>query len=127
MDDLDDELAGELGRLVVRLDRSIQAVEGIGRVHVNRWGDGASHFHMWLYARPLGSSQMLGFCLPLWEPIVARTPPEAWQRNLAVVAGELAKGGGRSCQRADRRGAAPLRPMLVGGLCHRATRAATPE
>ena len=63
--DLDDELAGGLGRMIVRLDRAIQAVGGIGRVQVARWGDGGSHFHMWLYGRPRGASQLLGFCLPM--------------------------------------------------------------
>ena len=51
---------------------------------------------MWFFARPLGSSQMLGFCLPMWEPIVPRTAQDIWQRNLAVVAHELAKDGGHA-------------------------------
>ena len=40
MDDLDAVLAAELGQLIVRLDRAIQAVGGIGRVaceSVGRW------------------------------------------------------------------------------------------
>ncbi len=94
MDDLDDELAGELGRMTVRLDRAIQAVGGIGRVHVARWGDGGSHFHMWLYGRPRGAAQMLGFCLPMWAEILPPTAEDLWQANMAVVAAELAKVSG---------------------------------
>ena len=50
--DLDDELASELGRISVRLTRIIGHLPHIGRVHVNRWGDGGSHFHLWFFARP---------------------------------------------------------------------------
>jgi len=94
LDGLDDELAGELGRMMVRLDRAIQAVGGIGRVHVNRWGDAGSHFHLWCYGRPLGDQQMLGFCAPLWAMTLPPTPDDEWNRNLAIVAAELAKDGG---------------------------------
>jgi hypothetical protein len=93
---MDSDRAAEMGQLLVRLDRAIQAVGGVGRVHISRWGDGASHFHVWLYARPLGDPQMLGFCLPMWAEILPPTPEEVWQQNLVIVARELAKGGGRA-------------------------------
>ncbi|MFA5884674.1 MAG: hypothetical protein WDA60_12540 [Acidimicrobiia bacterium] len=96
MDELDPARAAEMGQVIVRLDRAIQAVGGIGRVHVNRWGDGASHFHLWFYGRPVGDTQMIGFCLPLWAMTLPPTPQDEWQRNLTVVAEELAKGGGRA-------------------------------
>jgi hypothetical protein len=96
MDGLDLTRAGELGQMIVRLDRAIQAIGGIGRVHVSRWGDGGSHFHMWFYGRPLGDMQMLGFCLPMWALILPPTAEEVWHRNLAIVAAELAKDGGRA-------------------------------
>jgi hypothetical protein len=88
--------AAELGQLIVRLDRAIQAIGGVGRVHISRWGDGASHFHLWFFGRPIGDPQMLGFCLPMWAEILPPTPEADWQRNLAVVARELAKEGGRA-------------------------------
>ena len=75
---------------------AIQAVGGIGRVHVSRWGDGGSHFHMWFYGRPLGDMQMLGFCLPMWAQMLPPTEEEVWNRNLRIVAHELAKDGGRA-------------------------------
>lgn len=96
MDALDAEMAAELGQMIVRLDRAIQAVGGIGRVHLSRWGDGGSHFHMWFYARPVGASQLLGFCLPMWAMILPPTEHSRWRHNLAVVAAELAKDGGRN-------------------------------
>jgi hypothetical protein len=96
MDELDSTMAGELGLLLVRLDRAVQAVGNIGRVHMSRWGDGGSHFHMWIYGRPRGARQMLGFCLPMWAMILPPTADDDWQRNLATVARELARDGGRS-------------------------------
>ncbi|MFT3853028.1 MAG: hypothetical protein QM733_09850 [Ilumatobacteraceae bacterium] len=39
---------------------------------------------------------MLGFGMPLWEPILPPTPADVWERNLAIVAAELAKHGGRA-------------------------------
>ena len=94
-----DGLAAELGQLIVRLDRAIQAVGGIGRVHVNRWGDGGSHFHMWFYGRPYGAQQMLGFCLAMWAMILPPTDEATWRQNLVIVARELARGGGTAMLR----------------------------
>jgi hypothetical protein len=39
---------------------------------------------------------MIGFCLPLWAMTLPPTPDEEWNRNLTVIATELARGGGRS-------------------------------
>lgn len=96
LDDLDDDRSAELGQMIVRIDRAMQAIGGIGRVHCSRWGDGGSHFHMWFYARPVGALQMLGFCLPMWALILPATDQATWDANAAVVARELAAGGGRS-------------------------------
>ncbi len=37
---------------------------------MNRWGDGGAHFHMWFFARPAGSFNLLGFGMPFWEPVL---------------------------------------------------------
>jgi len=94
MHEMDAGLAAEFGQLIVRLDRAIQAVGGIGRVHMSRWGDGGSHFHAWFYGRPFGAQQVVGFCLPMWAMILPPTEEATWRHNLAVVAHELAKDGG---------------------------------
>ena len=86
LDGLDGELAAQLGPMIVRLDRAIRSVGNVGRVHVHRWGDGAEHFHLWFYARPLGSMNMLGFGMPLWEPILPPIPESEWRANLVTVA-----------------------------------------
>jgi diadenosine tetraphosphate (Ap4A) HIT family hydrolase len=49
--ELDDDLASELGRISTRLVRIIEHLPHIARVHVNRWGDGNAHCHVWFFAR----------------------------------------------------------------------------
>jgi hypothetical protein len=51
---------------------------------------------MWIFGRPLGARQLHGFCLPLWSMIIDPVAEDVWQRNLAIVATELAKDGGRA-------------------------------
>lgn len=96
LDELDDDMAAELGQMIVRLDRAMQAIGSIGRVHVNRWGDGGSHLHLWFYARPVGAWQMLGFCMAMWAMIREPTPADVWHANSVLVANELAKRSGRA-------------------------------
>ncbi len=38
--------------MTVRLERAIRSLDGVARVHVNRWGDGSAHLHLWFLARP---------------------------------------------------------------------------
>ena len=99
LDGLDDERAAELGVLIVRLERAIREIGGVGRVQIYRWADGAEHFHLWFYARPVGSMNLLGFGMPLWEPILPPLPESVWTDNLATVALELARSGGRALLR----------------------------
>ena len=42
-EDFDDEMAADFGVISVRLERAIRGLGTVGRVHVNRWGDGGSH------------------------------------------------------------------------------------
>lgn len=81
--DLDDELAGELGRLVVRVDRALAGVPGIGRVHVHRWGDGLAHLHVFFFARPAGLLQLRGLVMPVWAN---HLPPLPGDERAAIVA-----------------------------------------
>jgi diadenosine tetraphosphate (Ap4A) HIT family hydrolase len=96
LSDLDDDRAADMGRMIVRIERAILAVGDIARVHVNRWGDGGSHFHVWFYGRPVGDQQMIGFCLPLWAMTLPPTGDDEWNRNLDVIGAELAKSGGQA-------------------------------
>ena len=65
-------------------------------MHVHRWGDGAEHFHLWFYVRPVGSMDLLGFGMPLWEPILPPISEAEWRANQVTVACALAKDGGRA-------------------------------
>lgn len=94
--DLPNLLAAELGVMTVRLERAIRSLDGVARVHVNRWGDGAAHMHMWFLARPLGLLQLRGTFLSLWDDILPVIPEQQWRENLALVAAWLAEFGGRA-------------------------------
>lgn len=93
--DLPNLLAAELGVMTVRLERAIRSLDGVARVHVNRWGDGSAHLHMWFLARPYGRLQLRGTFLSLWDDILPSIPESQWRENLAYVAAWLAEFGGR--------------------------------
>lgn len=93
--DLPNLLAAELGVMTVRLERAIRSLDGVGRVHVNRWGDGGAHLHVWFHARPYGRLQFRGTFLSLWSDIVPPLPQEQWRENLALIAAWLGEFGGR--------------------------------
>jgi len=93
--DLPNLLAAELGVMTVRLEKAIRSLDGVARVHVNRWGDGSAHLHMWFLARPTGRLQLRGTFLSLWDDILPPIPEDQWRENLAHVAAWLAEFGGR--------------------------------
>jgi diadenosine tetraphosphate (Ap4A) HIT family hydrolase len=94
--DLPNLLAAELGVMTVRLERAVRSLDGVARVHVNRWGDGSAHLHLWFLARPYGRLQLRGTFLSLWEEILPPIPEAQWRENLALVAAWLAEFGGRA-------------------------------
>lgn len=94
--DLPNLLAAELGVMTVRLERAVRSLPGVARVHVNRWGDGLAHLHLWFFARPVGQSQLRGSFLSLWNDILPPISEEEWRDNLGLVAAWLASFGGRS-------------------------------
>jgi hypothetical protein len=93
--DLPNLLAAELGVMTVRLERAVRSLDGVARVHVNRWGDGSAHLHLWFLARPYGRLQLRGTFLSLWDDILPDIPETQWRENLALVAAWLAEFGGR--------------------------------
>lgn len=93
--DLPNLLAAELGVMTVRLERAIRSLDGVARVHVNRWGDGSAHLHLWFLARPAGRLQLRGPFLSLWNDILPPASEAQWRENLALIAAWLAEFGGR--------------------------------
>lgn len=92
--DLPNLLAAELGVMTVRLERAIRSLDNIARVHVNRWGDGGAHLHLWFMARPYGQLQLRGSFLPMWDEILKPVDESKWLEDLAHVAAWLAEFGG---------------------------------
>jgi len=92
LEDLPDELSTELGPMIQRVARAIGTLDDVGRVHVNRWGDGSFHFHVWFLARPLGMWQMRGAMLAVWDDLLPKVPAEEWDTNRRAVAAALADG-----------------------------------
>lgn len=94
--EFDDDQASTFGRITNRLVRIISALDGVGRVHVNRWGDGGSHFHVWFFARPRGFAQIKGSYAVEWDDILPPVDEEVLRADLHTVATKLANWGGHA-------------------------------
>jgi diadenosine tetraphosphate (Ap4A) HIT family hydrolase len=76
--DLTDDLGAELGVLLVRAQRALASIDGVGRVHVYKWGDGGAHLHIFLIARPAGMIQLKGMFSATWMFALPPLPPATW-------------------------------------------------
>jgi hypothetical protein len=94
--DLDDEMAGEHGQLSVWLARIITHLPNIGRVHVNKWGDGGEHLHTWFVARTARMPQTIGSYAVEWDEILPDVPEDIWRADLRYVAERMATHDGES-------------------------------
>src|SRR5262245_43194619 len=94
--DLPNLLAAELGVMTVRLERAIRSLDEVAQVHVNRWGDGSAHLHLWFLGRPAGRLQLRGPFLAMWDEILEPVPEAEWRVNLAHIAAWLEEFGGRA-------------------------------
>ena len=92
--ELDDDLASEYGRISNRLVRIIEHLPDVGRVHVERWGDGGAHMHVWFFARTRRLTGVLGSAAPEWNEILPPGPEDVWRADLHAVATKLANWGG---------------------------------
>ena len=94
--DMSADLAATMGPVIRRVALAVGEIEGVGRCHFARWGDGSEHFHMWFLARPLGMMQMRGAMLAVWDDLLPRVPDEEAAANRRTVAHALAAGGGEA-------------------------------
>jgi diadenosine tetraphosphate (Ap4A) HIT family hydrolase len=92
--ELPEELAAELGVMLTRVERAVRSIDGVGRVHVCRWGDGSEHLHWWFMARPARFPQLIGSFAAIWDDILPPVPEAIWRDNLAIVVRELATSPG---------------------------------
>jgi diadenosine tetraphosphate (Ap4A) HIT family hydrolase len=87
--DLSDGAIAEFGRVVADVERGILALGGVARVHLYRWGDGGSHFHVWMLPRPLGMLEARGMMLPLWEDVLPNVSDEELRAAAERVAASM--------------------------------------
>ena len=94
--DLPAERVAELGPMIVRVERALASLDGVGRVHVSRWGDGIAHLHFWFLARPAGLLQTCGAFLPLWNAVLPKLAVRHARAVNVKLAAALEKDGGRA-------------------------------
>ena len=94
--DMDDDLASEYGRISVWLCRIMERLPHIGRVHVNRWGDGSEHLHVWFLARPERLPGILGSLAVEWDEMLPPVPEDVWRADIKEVARKLATHDGKA-------------------------------
>lgn len=95
LDDLPPELTATLGPMIQRVAGAVRRIDGVGRTHFNRWGDGGAHFHVWFQARPLGMMQLRGAMIAAWNDMLPKVPADEHLANKRTVAAALAEGGGQ--------------------------------
>ncbi|MDF8264771.1 hypothetical protein [Luteipulveratus flavus] len=79
--DLSPEGQAGFGVVCAKVDRALLGLGDVARVHLYRWGDGGSHFHVWFLPRPLGRLDMAGHLLPVWEDAMEPLPREEIART----------------------------------------------
>ena len=87
--DLPDDLAGEMGRLMVAIAAAVEALPSVGRCHVGRYGDGGAHLHPFFFGRPARMPQLRGSTLLDWEENLPAVPEDVRRANAAFVAARL--------------------------------------
>jgi len=59
------------------------------RAHINKWGDGGAHLHVFVFGRPSGQMQLRGSNLALWDDMLPPMPEDVYAADLAAVAAAL--------------------------------------
>jgi diadenosine tetraphosphate (Ap4A) HIT family hydrolase len=89
--DMPAELLAEIGPMAARVEQVLHdALDDVARVHVNRWGDGGAHFHLWFMPRPLGALQLRGSMLPMWLDLMPDLDDAAAHAALDAIAARMA-------------------------------------
>jgi diadenosine tetraphosphate (Ap4A) HIT family hydrolase len=87
--DLPEGLAAELGVLTGRIERAVRGVEGVGLVHVLRYGEGSAHLHIWFMGRPARLEQVRSSFAAIWDDVLPPLPEGVWRENLDLVVAAL--------------------------------------
>lgn len=92
--DLPLALLADLGPMTAKVERVLMGLGDVARVHVNRWGDGGAHFHLWFMPRPLGMLQLRGSMLPMWLDLLPNLDEATATEVLARIGAAMVGGGG---------------------------------
>ena len=65
-------------------------------MHVNRWGDGSEHLHVWFLARPERLPGILGSLAVEWDEMLPPVPEDVWRADIKEVARKLATHDGKA-------------------------------
>jgi diadenosine tetraphosphate (Ap4A) HIT family hydrolase len=95
LDNLSPELLAGLGPMIQRVAGAVRRIDGVGRTHFSRFGDGSEHFHVWFFARPVGMMQLRGPLLSVWGDILPPVPDDEFRANARTVATVLAEVSGQ--------------------------------
>ena len=71
--DLPDDLLAEMGIMLARVERAVLAIDGVERVHILRYGEGAAHLHWWFI-----NSVPPGRPTELMRPLRGQRAKRAW-------------------------------------------------
>ena len=83
--DLDDTMLAEMGTLLARVERAVLTIDGVERVHILRYGEGASHLHWWFMARQTGLRQTASGFAMIWDDVLPIVPEDRWRANVESV------------------------------------------
>ncbi len=84
-----DDLAAELGALIVTLSAAIEELPSVGRAQLAKYGDGGAHLHLFFFGRPDRMLQLRGSTLLDWEENLPAVPLAVLRANAAYVAERL--------------------------------------
>ena len=87
--DLPDDLAAEMGRLMVAITGAVEELPSVGRCHMGRYGDGGAHAHPFFFGRPARMLQLRGSTLLDWEENLPPVPEDVRRANAAHVGARL--------------------------------------
>lgn len=94
LSDVPDDLADEMGRLIVRISAAVEELPSVGRTQLYRFGDGGAHLHLMFFGRPARILQLRGSPLLDWEENLPLVPMEVHRANAAHVGTRLAEAVG---------------------------------
>jgi hypothetical protein len=78
-----------MGTLIVAVSAAVEALPGVGRVQLAKYGDGGAHLHLFFFGRPARMLQLRGSPLLDWEENLPPVPLEVHRANAEAVAERL--------------------------------------